>query len=760
MAAFLNRSKPNSMQQLTQKLKTGQMHVIDVPVPNLQPGTVLVWNYYSVISAGTESGTVKAARKGYLGKALEKPQQVKQVIDSLKTQGPLQTYRAVMKKLDAWSPLGYSCVGEIVDLAPDVHDLIIGDYVACGGSAASHAEVVAVPKNLCAKLPFQGQTGGRNQGSGIKSEESRNRGQNTAAFDEYLKQAAYNTLGAIALQGIRQADLRLGETCAVIGLGLLGQLTTIMLEGSGVIPIGVDVDPAMVEFASAHDLAHVFLREDPGIEAKIRDCTGGMGCDAVVITAGSESLDPINFAGAIARKRGMIVVVGAVPTGFDRDPHFYKKELTIRMSCSYGPGRYDPGYEEKGRDYPAGYVRWTENRNMQAFQELIYREKINISHLTTHVFKLEEAPAAYDLILEKTEPYVGILIEYERGKELKKERVVTGTARTSGRAVSSVAVGFIGAGSYAQSHLLPNLPGDGAISRKGVMTTSPASARSVAERFGFAFCTAREEDIINNPEINTVFIATRHDSHAQYVIKALKAGKNVFVEKPLCIREDELEEIRRAWEEACIGEGRQPLLMVGFNRRFSPLTGMIREKLSMPPLSMIYRVNAGFIPQDSWVQDREIGGGRIIGEVCHFVDYLTFINGSLPVSIYAAAMPDAQNTLDTLAITLKHGNGSVGSIQYYANGSKRLAKEYIEIYGHGVTAVMHDFKKLVVYGRGRPFKKTLLTQDKGQKAEVKAFLDAVRQGGAAPIPIAEIFSATDVTFKIMESLRTGQVIAL
>lgn len=755
------------MRQLTQKLKTGQMQIIDAPVPNLQPGMVLVRNYYSVISAGTESGTVKAARKGYLGKALEKPQQVKQVIETLRTQGPLQTYRAVMKKLDAWSPLGYSCAGEIADLAPDVHDLAIGDYVACGGLAASHAEVVALPKNLCVKLPFQGQAGGRSQELGVRSQESGVRSQKSevrsweaGVFDEYLKQAAYNTLGAIALQGIRQADLRIGETCAVIGLGLLGQLTTIMLEASGVIPIGIDVNPAMVDFTRMHGLSNAFLREDPGIESKLLACTSGLGCDAVIITAGSKSADPINFAGAIARKRGTIVVVGAVPTGFDRDPHFYKKELTVRMSCSYGPGRYDPEYEEKGRDYPAGYVRWTENRNMQAFQELIYRKKINIDHLTTHVFKLEEAPAAYDLILEKTEPYVGILIEYERGKELNKERVVTRTTRTASQAISSVAVGFIGAGSYAQSNLLPHLPSEGAISRKGVMDASSTCARSVAERFSFEFCTAREDDILENPEINTVFIATRHDSHAQYVIKALKAGKNVFVEKPLCLREDEFEKIRRAWEEACTGDGQQPLLIVGFNRRFSPLTGIIREKLAMPPLSMIYRVNAGFIQKDSWVQDREVGGGRIVGEVCHFVDYLTFINGSLPVSVYAAAMPDVQNTSDTLSITLKYENGSVGSIQYFANGSKRLAKEYIEIYGHGVTAVMHDYKKLTVYGSGRPFKKTLWTQDKGQKAEVKAFLDAVRKGDAAPIPIAEIFSATDVTFKILESLRTGQVIAL
>ena len=748
------------MNQLAQKLKTGQVQIIEAPVPNIQAGIVLVRNIYSVISAGTESGTVKAARKGYLGKALEKPEHVKQVIETIRTQGPVQTYRAVMKKLDAWSPLGYSCVGEIVDLSNDVHNLAIGDYVACGGSAASHSEVVAVPRNLCVKLPFQEVAGRESQELRVRSDESGNGGQDARVFDEYLKQAAYGTLGAIALQGIRQADLRIGETCAIIGLGLLGQLTAIMLEASGVIPIGIDVNPAIVDFTRIHGLSNAFLREDPGIEAKIKCCARGIGCDAVIITAGTESLDPINFAGAIARKRGTIVVVGAVPTGFERDPHFYKKELTVRMSCSYGPGRYDSEYEEKGRDYPFGYVRWTENRNIEAFLELICRKKINIGHLTTHIFKLEDTPDAYDLILEKNELYVGILIKYELGKKLKSERIIIRTAQKTSPKISNVSVGFIGAGSYAQSNLLPHLPSEGAISRKGVMDTSPTCARSVAERFGFAFCTAREDDIFENSEINVVFIASRHDSHAPYVIKALKAGKNVFVEKPLCLREDEFEGIRLAWQEACTGDGQRPLLMMGFNRRFSPLTRILREKLAFPPLSMIYRVNAGFIPADSWVQDREIGGGRIIGEVCHFADYLTFINGSLPISVYTAVMPDAQKTSDTLAITFKYGNGSVGSIHYFANGSKRLAKEYVEIYGHGVTAILHDFKKLVVYGHGRPFKKSLWTQDKGQKTEVKAFLDAVRQGGPAPIPITEIFSVTDVTFKILESLRTGQVIVL
>lgn len=748
------------MDQLTQKLKTGQMQIIEAPFPNLQPGVVLVRNLYSVISAGTESDTVKSARKGYLGKALEKPQQVKQVFDTLKAQGPLQTYRAVMKKLDAWSPLGYSCVGEIVNVGLDVHDLTVGDYVACGGATASHAEVVAVPRNLCVKLPLQGQARGKSQGAGGGSEKTGNRGQDAVAFEEYLRQAAYNTLGAIALQGIRQADLRLGETCAVIGLGLLGQLTTILLEAAGVVPIGVDVDPAMVDFARVNGSAHAFLREDPGIESKIRECTGGLGSDAVIITAGSVSVDPINFAGAIARKRGTVVVVGAVPTGFDRDPHFYKKELTVRMSCSYGPGRYDPEYEEKGRDYPASYVRWTENRNMQAFQELIANRSIDISYLTTHVFKLEDAPAAYDMILEKSEPHVGILIEYDRAKEIKRNKIIVHRTSQIAPHALQVTIGFIGAGSYAQSYLLPNIPKGENVILKGVMTSSSTGSRSVADRFGFEFCTSRENDILESQDINTVFIATRHDTHSEYVIKALKAGKHVFVEKPLCINEAQLNEIIDTYSTIRDSQSEIPLLMVGFNRRFSSLTDLIHKQLGPGTMSMIYRINAGTIPADSWVQDTEVGGGRILGEVCHFVDFLTFINGSLPISAYAVAMDDSYGHNDTLIVSLKYGNGSIGSIQYFANGSKSLPKEYVEIYKQGITAILNDFHEVIIFASGKTFRKKLITQDKGQKHEVKFFIQSILNGSPVLIPSEEIFSITEVTFKILESLRTGQVIIM
>jgi threonine dehydrogenase-like Zn-dependent dehydrogenase len=384
------------MQQLTQKLKTGSICITEVPLPHPKDGYLLVRNHYSLISAGTEGGTVKTARKGYIGKAKERPEQVKQVVRTFKTQGPVQTYRAVMKKLDSYSPLGYSCAGEVIEVGSDARGFEIGDFVACGGLTASHAEIVNVPVNLCVKLEK----------------------------DADLKQAAYNTLGAIAMQGVRLADVRLGETCGVIGLGLIGQLTALLLKASAVRVIGIDVNPATVDTAQTHCTDLAFVRTANGTEENISQHTNGLGCDAVIITAASSSLDPINFAGAICRKRGTVVVVGDVPTGFDREPHFYKKELQLKMSCSYGPGRYDPVYEEKGLDYPAAYVRWTENRNMQAFQSLIQAKNIDVAFLTTHTFKLEDAPEAYDMMMAKSDPFIGILIEYDITKETNREKII------------------------------------------------------------------------------------------------------------------------------------------------------------------------------------------------------------------------------------------------------------------------------------------------------------------------------------------------
>jgi len=728
------------MQQLTQKLKSGSMNVLKVPVPNLQPGYVMVRNYYSLISAGTEGSTVSAARKGFIGKVRERPQQVKQVINTLKHQGIVQTYRAVMKKLDAHSPLGYSCVGEVIDVATDVRDFKLGDYVACGGGTASHAEVVCVPVNLCVKIRLKEQ------------------GKET--IEEHLKQAAYNTLGAIALQGIRQADLRLGENCTVIGLGLLGQLTCLLLKASGVQVIGIDISKTMVEIAAKNGADLSLTRNTPGIENRISDFTAGHGCDAVIITAASSSFDPINFAGAISKKKGTIVVSGAVPTGFDREPHFYKKELTLKMSCSYGPGRYDPTYEEKGHDYPYSYVRWTEKRNMQAFQDLIASGAIDVGYLTTHIFSLDEVPAAYDMIIERSEPFIGILIEYDRTKEIDRNRINIAVPRVLSPGPADVSIGFIGAGSYAQSFLLPNIPRSKDVLFRGVMTISSTGSRSVADRFGFEFCTGNAEDILDNKDINTVFIATRHNTHGEYTIAALKAGKNVFVEKPLCLTDDELNEIRSFFASAQTSSVSCPHLMVGFNRRFSSLSRILRKNFPPGPMAMLYRVNAGFIPSSSWIQDPEVGGGRIRGEVCHFIDYLTWLNGSLPKTVFAAVMETPENLDDTLTINLLYENGSVGTILYCANGSRSLGKEYIEVHQNGCTAVLKDYKELDIYGEGKHYRKKLTSMDKGQKIEVAEFISAIKEGKPCPIPVVETINTTEVTFRVIESLRTGKAIAV
>lgn len=717
------------MLQLTQKLKNGSMQILEVPIPSLLPGTVLVRVRYSLISAGTESSTVKAARASLIEKARSRPQQAKQVLDTLLSQGPVQTWRAVMKKLDAYSPLGYSCVGKVIQVSDGAGNFRVGDLVACGGLTASHAEVVCVPKNLCVKL----------------------------RPDADLRQAAYNTVGAIAMQGLRQADLRLGETCTVIGMGLIGQLTALILRAAGIRVIGIDIDLKMVEIASQHCLDKALVRNEEGITARIDAFTDGIGCDAVIITAATSSLDPVNFAGAIARKLGTVVVVGDVPTGFDRDPFYYRKELQVKMSCSYGPGRYDPIYEEKGIDYPAAYVRWTENRNMQAFQELISSRRIDVGYLTTHTFKLEEASSAYDMLLTKSEPYIGILVEYDPTKEFGP--ATAGPVLLSGnlsRKTAKLSIGFVGAGSYAQSHLLPNIPKDGTAALKGVMTATGTGARSVGERFGFEFCTGDERDIFQNDEINTVFIASRHDSHAAYVLKALAAGKHVFVEKPLCLREEELDDIVGAY-----GAVQSQLhLMVGFNRRFSPLAQAVKKQLSCAPVAMHCRINAGHIPTDSWIQDLEIGGGRIVGEVCHFIDFLTYLNGSLPSSVHAAAMRSASAANDTVTITLAFQNGSIGTVSYFANGDKSLPKERVEIFSHGAVYILDDFRSLTIHAHGGRKEKKLLVQDKGQKNEVRAFLDALREGKDAVIPFREIHSATLVTLKALESLRTGTCVTV
>lgn len=715
------------MRQLSQKLKDGRLHVLEVPVPVIPKGTILVQNAYSVVSAGTEGSTVRAARKGLIGKAQERPQQARQMLDLLKQAGPIQAYRTFEKKLNSYSPLGYSSAGFVIGLGEGVTGFSLGDRVACAGSGANHAEIVAVPHNLCVRL----------------------------APDADLQKAAYNTLGAIALQGIRQSDLRLGETCAVIGLGLLGQLTCLLLKAGGNKVIGIDINSQMVELARTHAADFAAVRDEAGLAEKIEEFTGGLGVDAVIISAATDSLDPINFAGRILRKKGRVIVVGDVPTGFEREPHYYQKELELRMSCSYGPGRYDPLYEEKGIDYPAAYVRWTERRNMQIFQELVHSNKVDVSYLTTHVFKLAEAPSAYDLIMDKTSKHLGILIEYDLEPTIKT-KVALRQQKPHPKA-DEVVVAFIGGGSYAMGNLLPNIPKGPWIKRKGVMTASGLSSRTVAERFEFEFCTSNEQDIFADETIDTVFVATRHNTHAHYVLSALRSSKNVFVEKPLCLTENELDDIV---ERMNAEEESSRILMVGFNRRFSPLSGFIKEKIGIGPMAMIYRINAGMIPADSWIQDKETGGGRILGEVCHFIDLLTFFNGSLPVHLQAFRLPDPAGHDDTVSINIAFQNGSIGTIAYLANGPKNLPKEYLEIYRAGTAAILRDFIEAEILDSRKKTNKKLMFQDKGQASMVKAFLEAVKKGDRSPISFAEIATVTRATIRVAESLRAGSVMAI
>lgn len=712
------------MEQVTQKLTNGEMLVQIVPSPVLGKGMVLVRNHYSLVSAGTEGSTVNAARKSLLGKAKERPQQVKQVLEVLAQQGPVQTYRAVTKKLEAYSPLGYSSAGVVVEVGPGVSEFAHGDLVACAGAGyANHAEIVAVPVNLCVKLQENAD----------------------------LKSAAYNTLGAIAMQAVRQADLRLGESCALIGLGLLGQIAGLLLKASGVKVVGIDIGAPQVAMAQQHFADMAFTRSLLGLESQVAEFTNGLGVDAVIIAAATCSSDPINLAGAIARKKGKVVILGDVPTGFQREPYWYKKELELKMSCSYGPGRYDLNYEEKGIGYPAAYVRWTEKRNMEAFQDLLAEGKIDVGYLTTHEFTLADAPKAYDMIVEKSEPHLGIILRYDTTRPVQlRNRVQVGESKP----VAAVSIGCIGAGSYAQGNLLPNIPQkDGQIVCKGVLTNTGTTSKRVAERFGFEFCTSSEEDILGNSDINTLFIATRHDSHAGYVAKGLQAGKHIFVEKPLCLTRDELDNIVQLHREASDRH-----VMVGFNRRFSSLSVALKKRMGSGPMSMIYRVNAGFIPGESWMQDGEIGGGRIVGEACHFIDYLTWLNGSLPVSVYASALPDAGNHNDTVNIHLSFANGSTGVVAYYSNGPKTMPKEYVEVFHAGSSAILDNFKTLRLFGKTKE-KKSLFNQDKGQKQMIEQYLQGLLNGKPA-IPFEEIVAATAASFAVLESLKTGQTVSI
>lgn len=708
------------MKQLTQQLKSGKMEIIEVPFPALNKGYIMVRNHYSVISSGTEGKTVTDARKGYIAKAKSRQKELKQVIEMVKTNGLLPTYKLVMNKLEAPSALGYSTAGEVIAVGEGVVEFKVGDWVACGGAGAFHADVIAVPVNLAVKVPKHVD----------------------------LKYAAFSTIASIAIQGIRQADLRMGENCLIIGMGIIGQLTYKILEASGMNPIGIDVSEAQISQSKDADIKNVYNRNQEGIDDIIMNFTNGIGADAVIITAGTSSLDPIEYAGISARKKGKVIIVGAVPTGFSRG-NYYKKELDLRMSMSYGPGRQDANYEEKGMDYPVAYVRWTENRNMQSYINLLASNRLDISKLITHTYGLQDSPMAYDMILERKEPFAGVVIQYDENASLLK----TVELKSQDFPPSEPNVGFIGAGSFAQGALLPNMKGH--CNFVGVATGKGNTAKYVGDKYGFNYLAQSAEDIILDTKVNTVFITTRHNLHADYVIKSINNNKHVFVEKPLAMTEEELEEIKKTY----LLSGKMQL-MVGFNRRFAPAIIEIKKLfLKEQPKSIIIRVNSGIMPIDHWVNDAEIGGGRIVGEGCHFIDLAMFLADSPIVSVFAEAMNDSNNLNNTVTVNLKMENGSIASINYFSNGNKSLPKEYIEVFSGGTVAQIDDYKICTVYGK-KSKKLKYKRQDKGHAAGVQTFLLSVKNGSPCPVPFDESYLSMLATFKVNQSIVENRKILL
>ena len=714
------------MKQLLQNLKTGQTTVAEVPEPVLRPGAALVHTAASLVSAGTERMVVEFAEKSLLGKARSRPDLVRQMLDKARREGLLTTLEAAFNRLDQPMALGYSSAGTITAVGPGLQGFHPGDRVACaGGGYAVHAEVALVPQNLLARLP------------------------EPVDFES----GAFTTLGAIALHGFRLAQPQLGEQVGVIGLGLLGLLAVGIAQAAGCQVFGVDLDPRRVALAAQMGATAV-LR--PQAEEAAQAFTQGRGLDAILICADTPSADPVELAGTLARDRARIVAVGAVGLSLPRKI-YYEKELSFINSRSYGPGRYDPLYEEKGQDYPAGYVRWTEGRNLQAFVDLLASRRLDVAPLITHRFPIEQAPAAYELITGKRqEPFLGVLLTYPQAEvPTSPKTAVTPPIRLEKTA--AVRLGVLGAGNFAGAVMFPVLKQLSQIEKVAVASASGLHAHAAAQKFGFHNTAADEAQLLADPYINTVAILTRHDLHAGQVGRALQAGKHVFCEKPLALNLAELAQI-----QAALDEHPECLLMVGFNRRFAPLAVRLRDFLNdrQEPLVAHYRVNAGFLPLTHWLHDPAQGGGRIIGEGCHFIDFLTFLVGAPPVRVQAQALPDqGRYREDNALLTFTFPDGSIGSLSYLANGDKAFPKERVEVFCGGRVAVLDDFRSLELVQNGkRTNDRSRLRQDKGHRGEWEAFAGAIVAAGAPPIPYEHLLGVTQASFAAVEALRSGETV--
>ena len=712
------------MKQILQSLKTGATEVAEVPCPAVGRGQVLIGTSRTLVSAGTERMLVEFGKAGWIDKARQQPDKVRMVLDKIRTDGLQPTIEAVFNKLDQPLPLGYCNVGKVLKVGTGAMAFAIGDRVASNGK---HAEAVSVPVNLCARVP-----------DGVSDDE-----------------AAFTVLGAIALQGIRLAQPTLGEAVVVIGLGLIGLVTVQLLRAQGCRVLGLDFDADKLALARQFGAEVVNLQASEDPLAAATTFSRGCGVDAVIITASTKSSEPVHQAAMMCRKRGRIVLVGVTGLELSR-ADFFEKELIFQVSCSYGPGRYDPNYEDKGNDYPIGFVRWTEQRNFEAVLDMMVSGKLDVKPLVSHRFSIEEAEQAYELV-GGAGPSLGILLKYpldansaqpdgipSAALAVQRQTIELRPAAAADHATGQATVAFIGSGNYATAVLIPAFKATGA-RLKTVASSGGVSGLHAGRKFGFEATTTDTARVLADAEVNTVVITTRHDSHARLVCEALRAGKHVFVEKPLALRMEDLVEIKAAWSPG------KSMLMVGFNRRFAPQVQKMKELLlSVPgPKAFVMTVNAGTIPANHWTQDRDIGGGRIIGEACHFIDLLRFLAGSFIESHTSLAMESPSG--DTVTINLHFGDGSLGTVHYFANGSKSFPKERLEVFGGGRVLQLDNFRKLTGFAWPGFKSMNLWRQDKGQKACAAAFVQAANRVGQSPIHIDEILEVSRVAIEVAQS---------
>lgn len=707
------------MRQILQSLSSGETELADVPCPVVQPGHLLIRTSRTVISAGTERMLVDFGKANLVQKALQQPERVKMVLDKVRTDGLLPTLQAVRTKLDQPLPLGYSNAGRVVEVGRGVTGFSVGDGVVSNGR---HAEMVAVPANLCARIP-----------DGVDDDA-----------------AAFTVVAAIALQGIRLVQPTLGETLVVSGLGLIGLLTVQLLRASGCRVIGLDFDPARLDLARSLGAETVDLSAGADPVRAAEALTLGRGVDGVLITASTRSSEPVHQAALMCRKRGRIVLVGVTGLELSR-ADFYEKELTFQVSCSYGPGRYDPAYEQKGLDYPIGFVRWTEQRNFEAVLAMMAEGRLDVRPLVSHRFELAEARRAYEIV-GGAEPSLGVVLTYPAEEEvpngtLRRKTTVLAAQPAGAPRRADAAIGVIGSGNYAGGVLIPAFEKAGA-RLQTVASSAGVTGLHAGRKFGFAETTTDIDAVFAAPDVDAVVVSTRHDSHADLVLRALAAGKHVFVEKPLALTLGEVDAIEQAHAVARTPAGATPVLMVGYNRRFAPQIVRMKALLesSGAPKAMVMTVNAGAIPASHWTQDREVGGGRIIGEACHFIDLLRALAGAPVVTQHMAPM--ASECGDTVTLTLGFADGSIGTVHYFANGTKAVAKERLEVFTAGRILQLDNFRRLDGHGWSGFKAIKLWRQDKGQEACVAAFLKAIAGEAQPPIPAAEIFEVARVSITL------------